>query len=90
MTESITSAATPDVTAPVEESLDDLYENAPCGHLSTTLDGVVIDNSIVGDDVSIANTTITGSILSGQAAIRGAKQRLNLGATASILSSHEG
>jgi len=42
MTESITSAATPDVTAPVEESLDDLYENAPCGHLSTTLDGVVI------------------------------------------------
>jgi len=55
-----------------------------------TLDGVVIDNSIIGDDVSIANTTITGSILSGQAAIRGTKQRLNLGATASILSSHEG
>lgn len=55
-----------------------------------TLDGVVIDNSIVGDDVSIANITITGSILSGQAAIRGAKQRLNLGATASVLSSHEG
>jgi glucose-1-phosphate thymidylyltransferase len=54
------------------------------------LDGVVIDNSIVGDHVSITNTTITGSILSGQAAIRGAKQRLNLGATASILSSHEG
>lgn len=54
------------------------------------LDGVVIDNSIVGSAVSIANTIITGSILSNQATIRGAKQRLNLGATASILSSHEG
>lgn len=54
------------------------------------LDGVVIDNSIVGDGVSLADATLTGSILSSQATVRGAKQRLNLGATASIQSSPEG
>jgi len=55
-----------------------------------TLDGVIIDNSIVGGGVSLANSTLTGSILSSQAAVHGAKQRLNLGATASIQATDEG
>jgi len=46
-----------------------------------TLDSVVIDNSIVGDGSSLAHTSLTGSILSAEAFIHGAKQRLNLGAT---------
>ncbi len=54
-----------------------------------TLDGVIIDNSIVGDGVSLANTAITGSIISSQATVQGTKQRLNLGATASVQSTHE-
>ncbi len=54
-----------------------------------TLDGVTIDNSIVGDGVTLANTAITGSIISSQATVQGTKQRLNLGATASVQSTHE-
>jgi glucose-1-phosphate thymidylyltransferase len=49
-----------------------------------TLSGVVIADSIVGDAVSLANTTLTGSIISAGAAIHGTEQRLNLGATSSV------
>jgi len=49
-----------------------------------TLDGVVIDNSIVGDGASLAHTTLTGSILSAGAVVHGARQRLSLGATSSV------
>lgn len=48
-----------------------------------TLDSVVIDNSIVGDGAALANTTLTGSILSAETVVHGAVQRLNLGATSS-------
>ena len=49
-----------------------------------TLDGVTIDNSIVGDGVALAHTALTGSIISAGAAIQGTARRVNLGATASI------
>ncbi len=54
-----------------------------------TLDGVTIDDSIVGAGVSLAHATLTGSILSDQAAVHGARHRLNLGATARIEATHD-
>lgn len=47
------------------------------------LDGVIIDNSIVGDAVSLTHTPLTGSIISAEAVIHGTVQRLNLGAASS-------
>lgn len=55
-----------------------------------TLDGVVIDNSIVASGVAIVNATLTGSILSAEAAVQGVSQRLNLGATTSVRAANEG
>lgn len=55
-----------------------------------TLDGVVIDNSIVAAGVTIVNTTLTGSILSSETAVHGVNQRLNLGAAVRIQATDEG
>ena len=51
---------------------------------NASLDGVVIDNSIVGGGATLANVALTGSILSAEAAVNGVVQRLNLGATTSL------
>ena len=48
------------------------------------LDGVVIADSIVGEEVAIANATLTGSILSAGATVLGKARRLNLGATSAL------
>lgn len=49
-----------------------------------TLDGVTIENSIVGDGAMLVHTSLTGSIISAGAAIHGTARRVNLGATSSI------
>ncbi len=67
-----------DPSATISRSVIGPYASIGSG---TTLDGVIIDNSIVGDAVSLAHTSLTGSIISTEAVIHGTVQRLNLGAT---------
>ena len=48
------------------------------------LDGVVIADSIVGEEVAISNATLTGSILSAGATVNAKARRLNIGATSAL------
>ncbi len=50
-----------------------------------TLDGVVIENSIVGDHASLSHMTLTESIISTGAGMHGTRLRLNLGAGSSAI-----
>lgn len=51
---------------------------------NTVLDGVIVDNSIIGDAVELTHMSLTGSIVSAGVALHGTQQHLNLGATSSI------
>jgi glucose-1-phosphate thymidylyltransferase len=49
-----------------------------------TVEGAVIENSIVGERASVRNLALSGSILSADAAACGPARRLNLGATSEL------
>ena len=49
-----------------------------------TVEGAVIENSIVGERASVRNLALSGSILSADAAAHGPARRLNLGATSEL------
>ncbi|HEY8599333.1 MAG TPA: sugar phosphate nucleotidyltransferase [Thermomicrobiales bacterium] len=70
-----------DPSATISRSVVGPYASIGAG---AKLAGVIIDNSIVADGVSLAHTSLTGSIISAEASIHGTTQRLNLGATSSV------
>jgi glucose-1-phosphate thymidylyltransferase len=49
-----------------------------------TIEGAVIENSIVGERATVRNLALSGSILSADAAAHGTARRLNLGATSEL------
>lgn len=70
-----------DPTATLRRSVVGPYASIGAG---ATLEGVVIENSIVGERVTIRNMALGGSILSDDATVRGPVRRLNLGATGEV------
>ncbi len=73
-------AIAPDAT--IHRSVIGPYASIGAG---STLEGMVVDNCILGDNVTLADMTLTNSIISASVTLSGAVQHLNLGATASIV-----
>ena len=70
-----------DPTATLTRSVVGPYASIGAG---ARLEGVVIADSVVGERVSLANLTLSGSILSADAKVHGPLRKLNLGATSEV------